>query len=64
MVNTKSNYCSVRCVILLILYVNFYVFLDAKRTPLSFDYDANVRVLTIRKPGVNMEKDWTITIEK
>ncbi|XP_078489948.1 neutral alpha-glucosidase AB-like isoform X1 [Ciona intestinalis] len=31
-------------------------------TALGYSFDKNLRVLTIRKPGVNLQKDFTITI--
>lgn len=35
---------------------------DGIATQLSFKYDENIQLLMIRKPGVMLHKDWTITI--
>jgi len=35
---------------------------DSATTPLGYTYDPATRTLTIRKPGVNMQKDWTINV--
>uniref|UniRef100_H2Z255 Neutral alpha-glucosidase AB n=1 Tax=Ciona savignyi TaxID=51511 RepID=H2Z255_CIOSA len=35
---------------------------DGATTNLGFSFEPNLRVLTIRKPGVNLQKDWKIQI--
>ena len=41
---------------------SFY-FSDGSIVSLDFTYDDNTRVLTIRKPGVNIANDFTIQLQ-
>nr|CAB3248267.1 neutral alpha-glucosidase AB-like [Phallusia mammillata] len=36
---------------------------DGQVHPLEFSYESTTRVLTVRKPGVKMQKDWSIAIQ-
>ncbi|XP_048086916.1 neutral alpha-glucosidase AB isoform X2 [Alosa alosa] len=35
---------------------------DGKVTPLDYEFDASMSVLTLRKPGVNVGADWTVEL--
>ncbi|KAM6953642.1 neutral alpha-glucosidase AB [Aplochiton taeniatus] len=36
---------------------------DGQETPLEFDFDASMSVLTLRKPAVNAGVDWTVMLQ-
>jgi len=34
-----------------------------KETPVDFEFDASMSVLTLRKPGMNAGHDWTLLLQ-
>lgn len=38
-------------------------FVDGQENQLEFNFDASMSVLTIRKPGMNVGSDWTVTLQ-
>ncbi|XP_055368276.1 neutral alpha-glucosidase AB isoform X3 [Betta splendens] len=36
---------------------------DGQESPVEFEFDASMSVLTLRKPGMNAGEDWTVTLQ-
>lgn len=40
-----------------------FCFADGQESPVEFDFDASMSMLTLRKPGMNAGADWTVTLQ-